>query len=106
MPPLAQARAAGAADAVVERTPDGTILLRSPQPLAAYPRAVGEWLTRWAAEAPQRAFLAERVGDEWRRLNYAQALDAARRIGQSLLERGLGASARSRSCRTTASTTP
>ncbi len=73
----------------VERRADGTTLLRSPQPLGPYPRALGEWLVRWAREAPQRTFLAERAGDGWRRVSYAEALDAARRIGESLLARGL-----------------
>ena len=74
-----------------ERRNDGTLLLRSPQKLARYPRAVGEWLAHWAGAAPQRTFLAERDGEGWRRLSYAEALDAARRVGQSLLERGLDA---------------
>src|SRR5512147_762869 len=74
----------------VERRADGAIVLRSPQPLRAYERSVGEWLVKWAREAPERVFLAERAGDTWRRVAYAQALDAARRIGQALLERGLG----------------
>jgi feruloyl-CoA synthase len=74
-----------------ERRGDGTLLLRSPQKLAPYPRAVGEWLAHWADAAPERTFLAERYGDGWRRLSYAEALDAARRVGQSLLERGLDA---------------
>jgi len=74
----------------LERRADGAIVLRSPQPLRAYERNVGEWLVKWAREAPQRVFLAEREGETWRRVTYAQALDAARRIGQALLERGLG----------------
>jgi feruloyl-CoA synthase len=78
------------ADVRVEKRADGTLVLRSPQPLRGYERSVGEWLLRWAKEAPQRVFLAEREGTSWRQVTYAQALDAARRIGQALLERGLG----------------
>ena len=74
----------------VERRADGSLVLRSPQALGAYERSVGEWLVRWAREAPGRVFLAERDGETWRRVSYAQALAAARRIGQALLERGLG----------------
>jgi feruloyl-CoA synthase len=66
------------------------MVLRSPQPLGAYPRCVGEWLVQWARQAPERVFLAERQGDAWRKVTYAHALDAARRIGEALLERGLG----------------
>ncbi len=78
------------AQVVSERRSDGTLLLRSPQRLAPYARAVGEWLVHWAAAAPERSFLAERSGEGWRKLGYGEALEAARRIGQALLERGLG----------------
>ncbi len=74
----------------LERRADGALVLRSPQPLAAPDRATGEWLVQWAAAAPDRTFLAERAGDGWRRLAYRETLDAARRIGQALLDRGLG----------------
>jgi feruloyl-CoA synthase len=75
----------------VERRADGTLVLRSPLPLGAYARCVGEWLEAWARRAPERVFLAERARDgSWRRVTYAAALDAARRIGASLLARGLG----------------
>ena len=81
-----------AAQVQFEKRSDGTILLRSPQKLGAHARAVGEWLVRWAADAPERVFLAERAGDAWRKVSYREALDAARRIGQALLERGMDAS--------------
>lgn len=75
----------------VERRADGALLLRSPQVLKPQARAVGEWLIHWAARTPDQVFLADRAGDAWRRVTYAQALDAVRRIGQSLLDRGLSA---------------
>ncbi len=75
----------------VEKRPDGSCVLRSPQKLGAHSRAVGEWLERWAAETPGRVYLGERLDDGWRKLTYRQALDAVRRIGQSLLDAGLGA---------------
>jgi feruloyl-CoA synthase len=74
----------------LERRKDGSLILRSPQKLREHERCVGEWLVKWAQQSPGRSFLAERQGDGWRRVTYAQALEAARRIGQSLLERGLG----------------
>ncbi|HZM61773.1 MAG TPA: feruloyl-CoA synthase [Vicinamibacterales bacterium] len=79
------------AQVVVERRDDGTSILRSPEPLAPFARVVGEWLVQWAAREPDRCFLAERRGEQWRRVTYAGALDATRRIGTSLLERGLTA---------------
>jgi feruloyl-CoA synthase len=73
----------------VERCSDGATILRSAEPLREYDRAVGDWLVRWAARTPDRCFLSERVGDGWRELTYAEVLDAVRRIGESLLARGL-----------------
>ena len=78
------------AEVDVERRKDGSMVLRSPQKLRAHERCVGEWLVKWAQQSPERTFLAERRGEGWRKLSYAQALDGARRIGQALLERGLG----------------
>jgi feruloyl-CoA synthase len=74
----------------VVRRADGAIVLRSPQELGAHARAVGDWLIRWAREAPERTFLAEREGDGWRKIRYREALAFARRVGQGLLDHGLG----------------
>lgn len=81
------------APALVEREirPDGSFVLRSPRPLGPHPRRVGEWLEEWAAQAPERTFLAERPGGvsgEWRRVNYVEALAAVRAIAQGLLDLG------------------
>ncbi len=75
----------------VEQRPDGTLLLRSPTPLGAHARCVTEWLVDWAAKAPERIFLGERAGGGWRTMTYRDTLEAARAIGQGLLERGLSA---------------
>jgi feruloyl-CoA synthase len=69
------------------------MLLRSPQQLQAYPPRLSDMLCHWAARAPDRVFLAERVADQrdWRKLTYAQTLAAVQRIGQALLDRKLSA---------------
>ena len=73
----------------MERRNDLTYL-RSPQQLGAYPRCVTEWLVQWSDKTPTRVFLAERKGEGWRRLTYREAYGEVRRIGQALLDRGLG----------------
>jgi len=79
----------------IERVPrpGGGFVLRSRAAAPVHARCVGDWLVRWAAEAPERTFLAERDGAGadagWRRLSYAEVLAAVRSIGQALLERGL-----------------
>ena len=79
------------AEVKVESRADGAIVLRSPQALKPYARAVGDWLVQWYERAPDRTFLAERKGEGWRRVSYRDALSDARRIGQALLDLGLNA---------------
>ena len=79
------------AEVTSEWRPDGALLLRSPQKLGHFARCVGEWLVHWGQTAPERVFLAERAGEAWRKLSYAEAFDAVLRIGQALLEHGLHA---------------
>jgi feruloyl-CoA synthase len=74
-----------------EDLPGGGMILRSEVQLPPLPRSTGEWLRRWAAEAPERVFLAERAGQgAWRRIGYRETYASARAIGQALLDRGLG----------------
>ena len=71
-----------------ERCADGALVLRSRRRLGNVARAVGVWLEKWAAEEPDRTFLAAREGTGgWREVTYRQAERAARSIGQALLER-------------------
>jgi len=82
----------GPQDVVTEHRADGSILLRSPQPLGAYPGKLTERLEFWAAETPEQIFLAQRDSNgNWRTVSYEQALEFARRIGASLLARNLSA---------------
>jgi feruloyl-CoA synthase len=75
-----------------ERRADGAILVRPVQPLGPYPRKMTEQLLRFAREAPDRVFIAERdAQDAWRKITYAEALHAAKAIGSALLQGGLSA---------------
>ena len=77
-------------DVVREDRPDGSILLRSRVLLGPVVRNTGAWLHRWAQEAPDRVFLAERSGQGWREVRYADTLGQVRSLASSLLGRGLG----------------
>ncbi len=70
-------------------TPGGGMTLSSPQKLQPYSRCLGELLEHWAQEMPDRTFLAEPLGDGWRRLSYRDALSSVRSVGQALLDRNL-----------------
>ena len=79
-------------EVLLDRRPDGTIYLRSPHPLGAYPDKLTERLEHWAVAAPDRVFLAQRAPDgSWRTRSYAQMLAQVRAVAQSLLQRPLSA---------------
>ncbi len=69
---------------------DGSLLLTSNYPLGPVVERTGDWLHRWADEAPDRVFLAERSGAGWRAVSYAATLQQVRAIGAALLARGMG----------------
>jgi feruloyl-CoA synthase len=75
----------------IDKRTDGTILLRSPQKLGAYPRCLTEWLVKWSDRTPEAIFLQERQAEGWRKLSYRQSYGEVRRIAQALLDMGLGA---------------
>jgi feruloyl-CoA synthase len=80
----------GPAEVVVERRPDGAMLLRSPRALSLYPKKLTERLAYWANVAPQRVFLAQRdAAGAWRTVTYAAAFVGMRAIAAALLGRDL-----------------
>jgi feruloyl-CoA synthase len=78
-------------NAIFESCPDGSLRVRNPARLGPYPDRFTERLQHWAAAAPDRALFAARAGASWRSVTYLEALNAARSIGQALLDRGLSA---------------
>jgi feruloyl-CoA synthase len=68
---------------------DGSVRIANSSPIGDVPGRLTERLEYWVATAPNRVFLARRTEAGWREVTYADALDAARRIGQALLDRGL-----------------
>ncbi len=74
---------------LTEPTPTGTVL-RSPQRLASYPRAITAHLVNWAERTPNRTVFAERHQGRWRRISYAELCAATRAVGQAMLDRRIG----------------
>lgn len=79
-------------DVKVERRADGTIVLQSNHKLKPYEKHVPAFLARWAAEAPDRVWLAQRRGPdrEWLKVTYAEAKKQVDAVTQALLDRGFG----------------
>src|SRR3954451_12464185 len=73
-----------------EDAPGGGVILRSEMPLEPYEPSLGVLLRRWAREAPDRVFLAERAGEEWAELTWGEGNRQAGSVAQALLDRGLG----------------
>ncbi len=72
----------------IERRDDGSLILRSPQPLGEYRPNLGQFLFHWAEVAAPRTFLAERTpAGMWRTVSYAEAARAASAVAQSLIDR-------------------
>ncbi len=75
----------------------GVVYLGADQALQPHPQRITDRLVHWAEVAPGRTFLARRepLADGtfgfWRHVGYGEALQAARCIGQALLDRGLSA---------------
>lgn len=75
----------------------GTQYLKAEQALQPYPDRLSDRLQHWAQTQPDKTFMARRVKQadgtlgDWRHITYAQAWQTARRIAQSLIQRGLSA---------------
>jgi feruloyl-CoA synthase len=75
-------------DIAVERRPDGVIVLKSRIPLKPYEKHIPASLAKWAKEAPNRIWLAQRTGADrqWRKLSYGEAKRTVDALTQGLLK--------------------
>ncbi len=83
----------GVTRAVVHEA-QGHTFLRADQALQPYAHRMTDRLIHWAGVAPDRTLYARREpanGGPWKHLSFKQTLEAARSIGQALLNRGLNA---------------
>lgn len=79
-------------DISTERRADGTIVLQSNHKLKPYERHVPAFLAKWAAQAPDRLWLAQRRGPsrDWMKVTYGEAKKQVDAVTQALLDRGFG----------------
>lgn len=77
-----------ARDIDVERRDDGTVVLKSRIPLQSYEKHLPASLAKWAKEAPERIWLAQRGGADraWRKVSYGEAKDTVDALTQALLD--------------------
>lgn len=79
----------GQFSAAAELRADGTTLVRSTLTLGPYPRSIVDALEYWANKTPDTVLIADRDGDGWRKLSFADVLDRIPPIAQALLDAGL-----------------
>ncbi|ATQ41753.1 feruloyl-CoA synthase [Caulobacter mirabilis] len=72
----------------VTRRDDGALVLANPTPYGEQFLTTLEALARWSVEAPDRVWLAERAGEGWRTVTYAQAAEQVAALAGAL--KGLG----------------
>jgi feruloyl-CoA synthase len=79
-------------DIAIERRDDGTIILKSRIPLQAYAKHIPASLAKWAKDAPDRIWLAQRGGPDrqWRKVSYGEAKRTVDALTQGLLDLKLG----------------
>ena len=72
----------------IERREDGSLVLANPTPFATQFLTTLQALDRWSAAAPDRVWLAERAGEGWRTVTYAQGAAMIAAVAGGL--KGLG----------------
>src|SRR5882757_7769796 len=80
-----------ARDIDVERRADGTVVLKSRIPLQPYEKHIPASLAKWATQAPERIWLAQRGGADrqWRKVSYGEAKRTVDALTQGLLDLGI-----------------
>src|SRR5438876_8802914 len=80
-------------DIAIERHPDCVIVLKSRIPLQPYEKHIPASLSKWAKQAPERIWLAQRGGADrqWRKVSYGEARRIVDGLTQGLLNLGLEA---------------
>ncbi|MBU1175912.1 MAG: feruloyl-CoA synthase [Alphaproteobacteria bacterium] len=75
--------------ATLQSRADGTAIVRPDGALGPYPRSIVDSLEAWAARTPDATLIAERDGDGWRRLSYAEVMARLPPLAQALLDAGI-----------------
>lgn len=78
-------------DVTCTKLADGTLRLVGNEALGTVAERTVDWLEHWADKTPDAVFLAERYGEGWREITYAETRKQAREIAAGLLDAGLSA---------------
>src|SRR5687768_4008363 len=73
----------------VERRDGGEVVLTNPRAFSTEFRTTIAPLAHWAAAAPDRVWLAERSGDGWRTVTFAEGWERVRALAAGLRDLGV-----------------
>ncbi len=73
----------------VERRPNGEVVLRNPRPLSDQFTIVTDALEHWSRAAPDRVWLAERCGEGWRTVTFAEGQRTVTALAGGLRDKGV-----------------
>lgn len=86
------AKVGGCLEASIEEHSDGSIVLRSTEPLGSYSERWCDSLKHWAEQAPDRVLIAQRdENGQWRKTTYQQMLGQVEVLASKLLDKNLSA---------------
>jgi feruloyl-CoA synthase len=69
----------------------GVVEVASLDTLKPYPRSILDSIRAWATATPGAVMVADREGDDWRRLTYAEVMSRLPPLAQAMLDAGLSA---------------
>ena len=75
---------------IAEGREDGTLVLRSAEPLGPFAPSMAHLFRRHAEAHPDRLLTAQREDDHWRSVTWGEGRTAADGLAQAFLDRGLG----------------
>lgn len=79
----------GSFTATLDARNDGTAIVRPREALGPHPRSIVDALEAWAAKTPDATLIADRNGDAWRKLTYAEVMARIPPLAQALLDAGV-----------------
>ena len=79
----------GSFTATLDARDDGTAIVRPTEALGPYPRSIVDALETWAGKTPDAMLIADRDGDAWRKLTYADVMARIPPLAQALLDAGV-----------------
>ncbi len=74
----------------ITRQSDDVLLMDIAEPLGDFDTRIGDWIDKWSAECPDRAYIVEQTAEGEKILTYGEMKDQVLKIGEAFLGLSLG----------------